>query len=72
MIDLKDIQISFYDQISICTCTYHSVPGNCNVAARFYTNVCMEVKIMESTHVGRNRELYLSAHGCLPGTLQYS
>ena len=32
----------------------------------------MEFISQVSTHAGRNRELYLSAHGCLPGTLRYT
>ena len=31
----------------------------------------MEVISQVSAHAGQNRELYLSAYGPLPGTLQY-
>ena len=32
----------------------------------------MEFISRVSAHAGRNRELYLSAHGRLPGTLRYT
>ena len=46
---------------------YRSVPGK-----RPYTE-CQGVTVISrvSAHASRNRELYLSAHGGLPGTLRY-
>ena len=59
-------------------CEYHSVPGKRPCSTFQGVNVTASIKTYEnyilgkvSAHVGQNRELCLSTHGCLPRTLWY-
>ena len=42
-----------------------------SVYSSFHTNLYMQFISQVSIHAGRNRELCLRTHGCLPGTLRY-